>query len=41
MRAIATNTIYTNVALKPDGTVWWERHDDPPVDGMLDWQGRP
>ena len=21
--------------LKPDGTVWWEGHDDPPVDGML------
>jgi phosphoenolpyruvate carboxykinase (GTP) len=41
MRTIATNTIYTNVALKPDGTVWWEGHDDPPVDGMLDWQGRP
>ncbi|MEA2698370.1 MAG: phosphoenolpyruvate carboxykinase [Myxococcales bacterium] len=41
MRTIATNTIFTNVALKPDGTVWWEGHDDPPVDGMLDWQGRP
>src|SRR5690606_37803226 len=35
------NTIFTNVALKPDGTVWWEGHDDPPVEGMLDWQGRP
>jgi phosphoenolpyruvate carboxykinase (GTP) len=41
MRTIQTNTIYTNVALKPDGTVWWEGHDDPPVDGMLDWQGKP
>ena len=41
MATIQTNTIYTNVALKPDGTVWWEGHDDPPVDGMLDWQGRP
>ena len=41
MKTIQKNTIYTNVALKPDGTVWWEGHDDPPVEGMLDWQGRP
>jgi phosphoenolpyruvate carboxykinase (GTP) len=41
MKTIAKNTIYTNVALKPDGTVWWEGHDEPPVEGMLDWQGRP
>jgi phosphoenolpyruvate carboxykinase (GTP) len=40
MATIRRNTIYTNVALKPDGTVWWEGHDDPPVEGMLDWQGR-
>ncbi|MFN7144652.1 MAG: phosphoenolpyruvate carboxykinase (GTP) [Myxococcota bacterium] len=42
--AIATasaNSIFTNVALKPDGTVWWEGHHEPPVDGMLDWRGRP
>ena len=41
MATIQKNTIYTNVALKPDGTVWWEGHDDAPVEGMLDWQGRP
>ncbi len=41
MRTIQRNTIFTNVALRPDGTVWWEGHDDPPVEGMLDWQGRP
>jgi phosphoenolpyruvate carboxykinase (GTP) len=42
MKAIAANTIYTNVALRKDGTVWWEGHDDPPdAEGMLDWQGRP
>src|SRR5436190_10816497 len=41
MATIQKNTIYTNVALRPDGTVWWEGHDDAPVDGMLDWQGRP
>jgi phosphoenolpyruvate carboxykinase (GTP) len=41
MNTIDRNTIYTNVALRSDGTVWWEGHDDPPEAGMLDWQGRP
>jgi phosphoenolpyruvate carboxykinase (GTP) len=38
---IQHDTIYTNVALRPDGTVWWEGHDDPPPPQALDWQGRP
>jgi phosphoenolpyruvate carboxykinase (GTP) len=38
---IRRNTIYTNVALRPDGTPWWEGHDDPPPAEALDWQGRP
>ena len=41
MATINRDTIYTNVALKPDGTVWWEGHDDPPPTDALDWQGRP
>ena len=41
MATINRGTIYTNVALKPDGTVWWEGHDDPPPVQALDWQGRP
>ncbi|HEY0711650.1 MAG TPA: phosphoenolpyruvate carboxykinase (GTP), partial [Polyangia bacterium] len=41
MATIGRDTIYTNVALRPDRTVWWEGHDEPPVPGMLDWQGRP
>jgi phosphoenolpyruvate carboxykinase (GTP) len=42
MATISRNTIFTNVALRKDGTVWWEGHDDPPdAEGMLDWQGRP
>jgi phosphoenolpyruvate carboxykinase (GTP) len=41
MATINHGTIYTNVALKPDGTVWWEGHDDPPPSEALDWQGRP
>ena len=38
---IQRNTIFTNVALRPDGTPWWEGHDDPPPAEALDWQGRP
>ena len=41
MATINRDTIYTNVALKPDGTVWWEGHDDSPPNQALDWQGRP
>jgi phosphoenolpyruvate carboxykinase (GTP) len=37
---IRKNTIYTNAALRPDGTPWWEGHDDPPPPQALDWQGR-
>jgi phosphoenolpyruvate carboxykinase (GTP) len=38
---IQRNTIFTNVALRPDGTPWWEGHDDPPPPHAVDWQGRP
>jgi phosphoenolpyruvate carboxykinase (GTP) len=38
---IQRDTIYTNVALRPDGTPWWEGHDDPPPAEAIDWQGRP
>jgi phosphoenolpyruvate carboxykinase (GTP) len=38
---IQRNTIYTNVALRSDGTPWWEGHDDPAPKEALDWQGRP
>src|SRR3954470_4311154 len=41
MEMIQRNTIYTNVALRPDGTPWWEGHDDSPPAEALDWQGRP
>jgi phosphoenolpyruvate carboxykinase (GTP) len=38
---VQRNTIFTNVALRPDGTPWWEGHDDPAPAEALDWQGRP
>jgi phosphoenolpyruvate carboxykinase (GTP) len=41
MATISRDTIFTNVALKPDGTVWWEGHDDPPPAECLDWRGQP
>ncbi|MDR3405615.1 MAG: phosphoenolpyruvate carboxykinase (GTP) [Chthoniobacter sp.] len=41
MDTISRDTIYTNVALTPEGTVWWEGHDDPPPEGLIDWKGNP
>jgi phosphoenolpyruvate carboxykinase (GTP) len=38
---VRRNTIYTNVALRKDGTPWWEGHDDPAPTDAVDWQGRP
>jgi phosphoenolpyruvate carboxykinase (GTP) len=37
---IQRETIFTNVALRPDGTPWWEGHDDPAPAEAVDWQGR-
>jgi phosphoenolpyruvate carboxykinase (GTP) len=41
MATIARDTIYTNVALTPDGDVWWEGKDEAPPEGMIDWLGKP
>jgi phosphoenolpyruvate carboxykinase (GTP) len=41
METIKKNTIYTNVVLKPDGTVWWEGADAEVLEGGVDWMGRP
>jgi phosphoenolpyruvate carboxykinase (GTP) len=41
MKTIRRNTIFTNVVLAKDGTVWWEGGDGPPPEEGLDWQGRP
>jgi phosphoenolpyruvate carboxykinase (GTP) len=42
MKMISHDTIFTNVGLRKDGTVWWEGLDPPPAEEVLeDWQGRP
>ena len=41
MAAMSKDTIYTNVALLPDGDVWWEGKDGEPPAQCIDWKGRP
>ncbi|MGH7214338.1 MAG: phosphoenolpyruvate carboxykinase (GTP), partial [Tepidisphaeraceae bacterium] len=40
MRSMSRDTIYTNVALLPDGDVWWEGRTKEPPKECIDWTGQ-
>ena len=42
LETVRKNTIFTNVVLNPDKTVWWEDGEgEPAAEGALDWKGNP
>jgi phosphoenolpyruvate carboxykinase (GTP) len=40
MAIISHDTLYTNVALLPDGDVWWEGKTEEPPKECIDWTGQ-
>jgi phosphoenolpyruvate carboxykinase (GTP) len=39
IRLVSRDTLFTNVALLPDGDIWWEGKDGPPPAECIDWRG--
>ncbi len=41
LATISHDTIFTNVAVTPDGEPWWEGKDPNPPAELIDWRGQP